>query len=91
MRDVILPAPDAVDQWCELLIRTATREVGKQWTDPGEIHERRDLKRRAEGGTRTVPGHPALTRSLGRHIADEQLRPGDLLFRGSSAASFPVP
>ncbi|MEV6054261.1 hypothetical protein [Streptomyces sp. NPDC052107] len=51
VEDVTLPAPDADDQWCELLIHTATPEVGKQWTDTGEIHEQRDLKGRAEGET----------------------------------------
>ncbi|MFE7955103.1 hypothetical protein [Streptomyces sp. NPDC057413] len=50
----------------------------------GEIHEQRDLKGRAEGETRTVPGHPALTRILRQHIEDEQLQPGDLLFQGES-------
>ena len=80
VEDVTLPEPDADDQWCELLIHTATPEVGKQWTDTGEIHEQRDLKGRAEGETRTVPGHPALTPLLRQHIEDEQLQPGDLLW-----------
>lgn len=84
VRDVRLPDVDADDQWCELMIHTATPEVGKQWTDTGEIHERRDLKGRAEGDTRTVPGHPALTRILRQHIEDEGLKPGDLLFQGES-------
>ncbi|MFD3353252.1 tyrosine-type recombinase/integrase [Streptomyces fradiae] len=84
VEDVTLPDPGAEDQWCELLIHTATPEVGKQWTDSGETHERRDLKGRAEGETRTVPGHPALTRILRQHIRDERLRPGDLLFQGES-------
>ncbi|MFE7229725.1 hypothetical protein ACFVAF_03425 [Streptomyces sp. NPDC057596] len=57
---------------------TATPEVGKQWTDTGEIHEERDLKGRAEGETRTVPGHPALTRMLRQHIEGER----DLLLQG---------
>ncbi|MFE5682563.1 tyrosine-type recombinase/integrase [Streptomyces sp. NPDC056512] len=83
--DVNLPDADAVDQWCELLIHTATPEVGKQWTDTGEIHEERDLKGRAEGDTRTVPGHPALTRILRQHIEDEELKPGDLLFQGEKS------
>ncbi|MGW5475701.1 hypothetical protein [Streptomyces sp. NPDC004008] len=56
--DLPLPEPDADDQWCELLIHTTAPEVGKQWTDTGEIHEHRDLKGRAEGETRTVPGYP---------------------------------
>ncbi|WP_327748887.1 site-specific integrase [Streptomyces europaeiscabiei] len=84
VQDVTLPGPDGGDQWCELLIHTATPEVGKQWTDTGEIHEERDLKGRAEGETRTVPGHPALTRILRQHIEDEQLKPGDLLFQGET-------
>lgn len=84
VEDVTLPEPEAEDQWCELLIHTATPEVGKQWTDTGEIHEQRDLKGRAEGETRTVPGHPALTRILRQHIENEQLKPGDLLFQGES-------
>ncbi|MGW7065993.1 tyrosine-type recombinase/integrase [Streptomyces sp. NPDC054855] len=80
--DVRLPAADDADQWCELLIHRATPEVGRQWTDTGEIHEVRDLKGRAEGDTRTVPGHPALTRILRAHIEAEDLKPGDLLFQG---------
>ncbi|MER6343093.1 hypothetical protein ACWC10_08860 [Streptomyces sp. NPDC001595] len=44
VEDVTLPEPDAVDQWCDLLIHTATPEIGKQWTEAGE------------GETRTVPG-----------------------------------
>ncbi|WP_329227957.1 hypothetical protein [Streptomyces canus] len=64
--------------------RRRRRPVGKQWTDTGEIHEQRDLKGRAEGETRTVPGYPALTRILRRHIEDEELKPGDLLFQGEN-------
>lgn len=82
--DVSLPNAEADDQWCELMIHTATPEVGKQWTDTGEIHEQRDLKGRAEGETRTVPGYPALTRILRQHIEDEELKPGDLLFQGEN-------
>ncbi|MFG2117782.1 hypothetical protein [Streptomyces sp. NPDC048710] len=33
MKDVTLPGPDADDQWCELLIHTATPEIGKQLDD----------------------------------------------------------
>ncbi|MFF1563346.1 tyrosine-type recombinase/integrase [Streptomyces sp. NPDC058293] len=80
--DVRMPGPDAADQWCELLLHTATPEVGKQWTDTGKIHEERDLKGRAEGETRTVPGHPALTSVLRQHIEREDLGPGELLFQG---------
>ncbi|TJZ55867.1 site-specific integrase [Streptomyces piniterrae] len=80
--DVRLPAEDAEDQWCELLFHTAQPEVGRNWTDDGEIHEERGLKGRASDDTRIVPGHPSLTRILREHIKAENLKPGDLLFQG---------
>ncbi|MGW5003050.1 hypothetical protein ACWEP8_35940 [Streptomyces hydrogenans] len=80
--DVRLPAADADDQWGELLLHTAHPEVGKQWTDTGEVREQRGLKGRAAGDTRTVPCRPALTRILRAHIEEEGLKPGDLLMQG---------
>ncbi|WP_393098841.1 hypothetical protein [Streptomyces sp. LN325] len=68
----------------DLDARGRVPEVGKQWTDTGEIHEERDLKGRADGETRGAPGHPALTRILRQHIEDERLKPGDLLFQGEN-------
>ncbi|MGW5420691.1 tyrosine-type recombinase/integrase [Streptomyces sp. NPDC003943] len=80
--DVRLPAPDAEDQWGELLLHTAHPEVGKRWTDTGEVREKRGLKARAADDTRTVPCRPALTRILRAHIEKEGLKPGDLLMQG---------
>ncbi|MFE7174252.1 tyrosine-type recombinase/integrase [Streptomyces sp. NPDC057616] len=80
--DVRLPEEGADDQWCELLFHTAQPEVGKNWTDDGEIHEERGLKGRAADDTRVVPGHPSLTRILREHIKAQSLKPGDLLFQG---------
>lgn len=80
--DVRLPDEDAEDQWCELLFHTAQPEVGKNWTDDGEIHEERGLKGRASDDTRVVPGHPSLTRILREHIKNTNLEPRDLLFQG---------
>ena len=82
VRDAALPAEDAEDQWGELLFHAATPEVGKQWTDSGEIHDNRHLKGRAEGDTRVVPCHPALVKILREHIKTQGLKPGDLLFPG---------
>ncbi|MCF3104115.1 site-specific integrase [Streptomyces roseoverticillatus] len=82
VRDVILPGEDAEDQWGELLFHTAQPEVGKQWTDTGDVHEERGLKGRAIDDTRTVPCRPALTVILRAHIEAEELKPGDLLFPG---------
>ncbi|MEV4193844.1 tyrosine-type recombinase/integrase [Streptomyces toxytricini] len=80
--DVRLPDVDAEDQWGELLLHTACPEVGKQWTDTGEVREQRGLKGRAADDSRTVPCRPALTRILRAHIEKEGLKPGDLLMRG---------
>ncbi|MFI2350374.1 tyrosine-type recombinase/integrase [Streptomyces sp. NPDC019443] len=80
--DAQLPDADAEDQWGELLFHTAQPEVGKRWTDSGEVHEERGLKGRAKHDTRVVPCRPALTRILREHIAAEELKPGDLLFPG---------
>ncbi|MFE1909349.1 tyrosine-type recombinase/integrase [Streptomyces gardneri] len=80
--DVRLPDADADDQWGELLLHTAHPEVGKQWTDTGEVREQRGLKGRAADDTRTVPCRPALTRILRAHIEEEGLKPGDLLMQG---------
>jgi integrase len=80
--DVRLPEEGAADQWGELVFHTAQPEVGKQWTDTGDIHEERGLKGRAADDTRVVPAHPSLTRILRTHIKAENLKPGDLLFQG---------
>ncbi|UKY50305.1 tyrosine-type recombinase/integrase [Streptomyces inhibens] len=80
--DVRLPEESAPDQWGELLFHTAHPEVGKQWTDTGEVHEERGLKGRAVGDTRVVPCRPALTKILRDHIEAEGLKPGDRLFQG---------
>lgn len=56
VQDVTPPDPEAGDLRSGLLIRTATPEIGRQWTDTGELYEERDLKGRTEGDTRTVPG-----------------------------------
>ncbi|NGN63888.1 tyrosine-type recombinase/integrase [Streptomyces sp. A7024] len=82
VEDVHLPEEDAADQWGELLLATALPEVGRQWTDSGEVHEERGLKGRAAEDTRPVPCRPALTRILREHIAAEELKPGGLMFQG---------
>ncbi|MFF9144237.1 tyrosine-type recombinase/integrase [Streptomyces sp. NPDC014861] len=80
--DVRLPDTDADDQWGELLLHTAHPEVGRQWTNTGEVREQRGLKGRAADDTRTVPCRPALTRIFRAHIEREGLKPGELLMQG---------
>jgi integrase len=82
VQDVKLPDEAAGDQWGELLFHTSLPEVGKNWTDDGEIHEKRGLKGRAADDTRPVPCRPALTKILRDHITAEELKPDALLFPG---------
>lgn len=44
-------------------------EAGKQWTDSGEVHDRRGLKHRAPKELRHVPIPPVLVRILREHLA----------------------
>lgn len=78
VRDITLPATG----WGELIVHEARPEVGSQWTDAGEVHERRGLKGRAQGDTRLVMVHPALIAMLRVVIDRYDLQPGDLLFPG---------
>ena len=58
--NVILPPqgrPDDAD-WGELHIRSATPDACREWTDDGSAREMRQLKHRAEGGSRVVPHAP---------------------------------
>lgn len=80
VRDAHLPE----EGWGELLIHTATPEVGKQWTDSGRTHDDRHLKGRAAGDTRPVPCHPSLVAILREHIEDQELKQGARLFQGEN-------
>ena len=58
--DIVLPlqtgnAEQDDDKWGELHLRTATPDVGSDWTDDGSARERRQLKHRADGDSRVVP------------------------------------
>ncbi|MFG2800602.1 tyrosine-type recombinase/integrase [Streptomyces pseudovenezuelae] len=68
--------------WGEFLVHEAQPEVGRQWTDTGEVHEKRHLKGRAEGDTRLVPIHPRLVVILREAIEKYDLGSADLLFPG---------
>ncbi|MEV8442907.1 tyrosine-type recombinase/integrase [Actinosynnema sp. NPDC051121] len=61
-----LSLPD--EGWGELIIDTAEPHAGKEWTDSGANRDRRQLKQRARGETRTVPCPPELTALLHLHI-----------------------
>jgi integrase len=56
------------DGWGELEFGDAAPDVGRDWTDDGDLRDRRQLKHRAVGDTRTVPVHPKLAKLLRTHI-----------------------
>jgi integrase len=81
--------PDDQD-WGELHLRSATPDVGSEWTDDGSPRERRQLKHRAEGDTRIVPTHPELTRLLRDHMANFEPATDGRLFAGVRGGELPT-
>ncbi|ROP40429.1 tyrosine-type recombinase/integrase [Saccharothrix texasensis] len=68
--------------WGELTIDTAEPHAGKEWTDSGANRDRRQLKQRARGETRTVPCPPELTALLHSHIRQFGTAADGRLFTG---------
>lgn len=74
--------PSEDQDWGELHFRTASPDVGSEWTDDGSHREIRQLKHRADGDSRTVPTAPPLTMILREHFRDFGAGPGGHLFAG---------
>jgi len=68
--------------WGELTIDTAEPHAGKEWTDSGANRDRRQLKQRARGESRTVPCPPELTALLHSHIKQFGTKDDGRLFTG---------
>ncbi|MDQ2586029.1 tyrosine-type recombinase/integrase [Saccharothrix yanglingensis] len=68
--------------WGELTIDTAEPHAGKEWTDSGANRDRRQLKQRARGESRTVPCPPELTALLHSHIRQFGTAADGRLFTG---------
>ncbi|WP_258563847.1 tyrosine-type recombinase/integrase [Streptomyces himalayensis] len=83
--DCTLPpsSPDSVKEWGELLLGESRPEVGGGWTDEGTSYEKRGLKRRKSGATRTVPIPPVLVHLLREHIARYGTADDGRLFRAA--------
>ncbi|WP_406112809.1 tyrosine-type recombinase/integrase [Kitasatospora purpeofusca] len=69
--------------WGELLLGGSSPRVGSRWTDDGQSHEERGLKRRARKTTRPVPIPPVLVRLLREHIAEFGVAPDGRVFRAA--------
>ncbi|GGO49365.1 site-specific integrase [Streptomyces daqingensis] len=83
--DCTLPpaSPESVKEWGELLLGESRPEVGGGWTDDGTSYEKRGLKRRKRGATRTVPIPPVLVHLLREHIARYGTADDGRLFRAA--------
>lgn len=69
--------------WGELHITHTVPDIGGEWTDSGRRGERRGLKHREDGASRTVPCTPELTEHLHRHLRRYGAAPDGRLFRGT--------
>jgi integrase len=76
--NLALPA----EGWGEFNLETAEPHAGREWTDSGENRDRRQLKQRARGETRTVVCPPELTALLHEHIGRFGTAPDGRLFTG---------
>jgi site-specific recombinase XerD len=65
-QDNLVNLPD--EGWGEMLLTHSEPRSGSHWTDNGRPRERRELKHRAPGETRTVPVHPELVLLLRSHL-----------------------
>lgn len=54
--------------WGEMRLTHSEPRSGRNWTDSGRSRERRELKHRAKGDTRSVPIHPDLVQLLSAHL-----------------------
>jgi hypothetical protein len=68
---------------------TAVPEVGRRWTDSGEIREARDLNGRPGENVLPVPCHPVLTAILRERIAAGRLMRATCCSEGSGRAGSP--
>lgn len=69
--------------WGEMLLTHSEPRSGTSWTDNGLARQRRELKHRAPGETRSVPIHPELVTLLLHHIKEYKTPPGGRIFIGS--------
>jgi hypothetical protein len=68
--------------WGSMTFESAEPHAGKHWTNSGENRDRRQLKQRERGESRTVPIPPPLTDLLNEHLDRFGTGPGGRLFVG---------
>ncbi len=82
-------SPDS-DGWGELEFEDAAPDAGGEWTDDGDYRDRRQLKHRAKGESRTVPMHPELVTLLRDHIENFGTGRDGQLFIGVRGGELPT-
>ncbi len=75
-----LAIPD--EGWGEFHLDGADPYAGKEWTDTGRSRDRRQLKQRERGESRTAPCPPELTALIQAHLAEFGTTPDGRLFVG---------
>jgi integrase len=68
--------------WGELYLDGAEPHAGKDWTDSGRNRDRRQLKQRGRGETRTAPCPPELTALIHEHVRQFGTAADGRLFTG---------
>ena len=77
-RDNLTSLPD--HGWGEMLLTNSEPRSGSNWTDDGTVRQRRELKHRAPGETRSVPIHPELVTLLRNHLKQYGTGPTGRIF-----------
>jgi hypothetical protein len=77
-RHLALPA----EGWGEFHLDGAEPYAGKEWTDTGASRDRRQLKQRERGESRTAPCPPELTALIHKHLDEFGTGPDGRLFVG---------
>jgi hypothetical protein len=72
------------DGWGRLYQCRTTPEVGRRYTDSGELHDDNGLKHRSEDEVRAVPIPPELVAVLRAHIDRFGTAPDGRLFRNAT-------
>jgi len=79
-RENLVSLPD--QGWGEMVLTNSEPRSGSHWTDNGTVRQRRELKHRAPGETRSVPIHPELVALLRNHLKQHGTGPGRRVFIG---------
>jgi integrase len=69
--------------WGRAVLVETKPYAGSGWTDDGSARQKRGLKHRGQGETRTVPIPPDLVQLLRAHLDRFGMAPDGLLFRGA--------